>query len=604
MYPNRFRAQNTFDATSPLPGPRSGLINRSINNPTIQQIRERILQNVLNGSVILSLVALIATIPTRFQEKQYGLIAFFTLAFVCVVIVAVAKQIPYLYRSLAFLALLFSLGVSTLISDGLYGNGRVFLMALPVMTAILLGRQGGVIALGINLGAVAAIGVLILLNVITPPVFISNNINSSWALWIVAFVVAVLVSTVIVISLIVIFQGLQSTIESEQRVRSELNSERAALEGRVQDRTRDLERRLVQIRTASEISLALNAELDPQKVLQQVVDLVQKRFDLYYVGVFLIDDANTNAVLKAGSGEAGQRMLDHKHYLPLSGNSMIAWAIKNKKPRIALDVGKEAVRFNNPDLPLTRSEMALPIISQSVRVGLAHEQEASAVGALTVQSTHSTAFDQDDITLLVGIANSLATALQNATLFNQVQRNLEDIRILNRQYLQQAWSVEPGQTLQVVSEDPLITNQLSDRATLEVNFPLEVREQVIGNLNILLPSRNGDGTETQKSEPDALSREDHEFVNEIVTQTALALENIRLLEETQQKAAYEKLISSITVTARSATDLDTILRKTVHDLGNALNTKDAFIQLQLEPVGSQNSLMMKNESKPGVLNEE
>ncbi len=568
----------------------------------MQTIRERILQNVLTGTAIFGFIALVATIPPRLLEKQYFLIGIFALAFIVLLAVTFIRTIPYRIRAVVFLGLLSLVGLSTLFSDGLYGNGRLFLMGLPLLTVILLGSRPGLVALGINLGSIAAAGLMMLTGVLAPPVFVPGEVNASWQFWLLAIATATLISTVSVVSLIAMFRGFQNTIDSEQKLRVELNSERSALEGRVQERTRDLERRLVQIRTAADISLALNNQLDPEKVLQQVVDLVQKRFDLYYVGVFLVDDRQENAVLRAGSGEAGMRMLERGHHLALNGNSMIAWSISNRKARIALDVGKEAVRFNNPDLPLTRSEMALPILipGKVIEPGETPALDL-AMGAMTVQSIQSTAFDNDDITVLTSIANSLATALQNANLFKQVEFSLEEIRVLNRQYLQQAWSTQTESGLVVVSEDEIAKGKMAMQALeagldetqtkgSEVNWPLTLRDQVIGQLSILLDPTSHTNLPDQDAAAVAapglagqLSAEDKAFIDAIAVQTSLALENVRLVEETQRRASYDRLLTSITRTARSETDIDAILRSTVKELGAALHVSEAVIQLSLNP---------------------
>ena len=74
------------------------------------------------------------------------------------------------------------------------------------------------------------------------------------------------------------------------------------------------------------------------------------QFDFYYVGLFLVDENGEWAVLRAGTGEAGQTQLDKNHRLKIGGESMIGWSVKNRQARIALDVGEEAVRFKNPIL--------------------------------------------------------------------------------------------------------------------------------------------------------------------------------------------------------------------------------------------------------------
>jgi PAS domain S-box-containing protein len=168
-----------------------------------------------------------------------------------------------------------------------------------------------------------------------------------------------------------------------------------------------LQRRAVQLQTAAEVSRAASSILDLDKLIQTVVDLIRERFDLYYSGLFLVDEAGRWAVLRAGTGEAGQKMLKQGHKLEVGGSSMIGWCVANKQARIALDVGEEAVRFENPHLPETRSELALPLVSRG-----------EAIGALTIQSTQEAAFSDEDIAVLQTMADQLANAIANARLYD------------------------------------------------------------------------------------------------------------------------------------------------------------------------------------------
>ncbi len=180
-----------------------------------------------------------------------------------------------------------------------------------------------------------------------------------------------------------------------------------------------LERRALQLQTAAEVSRAASSILDPEELTQQVVDLIRERFDLYYTGLFLVDQTGEWtgepggkwAVLRAGTGEAGRQMLAQGHKLEIGGASMIGWCIANKQARIALDVGAEAVRFENPLLPQTRSELALPLISRG-----------EAIGALTIQSTQEAAFSEEDIAVLQTMADQLANAIANARLYEALAR--------------------------------------------------------------------------------------------------------------------------------------------------------------------------------------
>ena len=183
------------------------------------------------------------------------------------------------------------------------------------------------------------------------------------------------------------------------------------LAGRVAERTAELERRAWQLQTAAEVSHVATGTLDLEALCQQGVDLICERFKLYYVGLFLLDDAREYAWLRAGSGEAGRTMLQREHRLPANETSMIGWCVTHGEARIALDVGEEPVRFNNPVLPNTRSEIALPLITRG-----------EVIGALTIQSDAPGAFSQSDVEVLQTLANNLANALGNARLYEAAQR--------------------------------------------------------------------------------------------------------------------------------------------------------------------------------------
>ena len=176
-----------------------------------------------------------------------------------------------------------------------------------------------------------------------------------------------------------------------------------------------LKRRSTLLQVAAEVSRAVGAILDPSVLSKEVVDIVRKRFGLYYVGLFLVDENHEFAVLQAGTGKAGREMLKHGHKLLIGNTSMVGWCIANRRARIALDVGKDAVRFSNPLLPGTRSELALPLISRG-----------QALGALTIQSAEEAAFSQEDIETFQTMADHLANAILNARLYDQAGKELEE----------------------------------------------------------------------------------------------------------------------------------------------------------------------------------
>ncbi len=188
----------------------------------------------------------------------------------------------------------------------------------------------------------------------------------------------------------------------------------------------ELSQRALQLQTAAEVARVAGSLLDPEELVVRAVNLIRDRFDLYYVGLFLVDERGewTDtpgrwAVLRAGTGEAGRLMLLRGHKLEVGGASMIGQCVARGEARIALDVGEEAVRFDNPLLPDTRSELALPLISRG-----------RVIGALTIQSVQEAAFSEADITVLQLMADQLANAIQNARLFADLQESAQRVRSL------------------------------------------------------------------------------------------------------------------------------------------------------------------------------
>jgi len=175
-----------------------------------------------------------------------------------------------------------------------------------------------------------------------------------------------------------------------------------------------VEARTQQLRVSADVGRAAASILDPNRLMREVVDLISDRFGFYYAALFTIDLAGQYAVLREATGEAGRVLKERGHRLEVGGKSMVGMVTATRKPRIALDVGAEAVRFANPLLPDTRSEIALPLaIGERV------------LGALDVQSTQEAAFDEASVAVLQGMADQVAIALANAQLFDTVQVTLQ-----------------------------------------------------------------------------------------------------------------------------------------------------------------------------------
>lgn len=353
---------------------------------------------------------------------------------------------------------------------------------------------------------------------------------------------------------------------------------------------RALRHQAVQRETAAEVSQVASSILAPDALIRRVVNLIRERFDLYYAGLFLVDEDGTLsgepggkwAVLQAGTGDAGRAMLDAGHKLEVGGDSMIGWCIANKRARIALDVGQEAVRFDNPYLPETRSELALPLVSRGV-----------AIGALTIQSEREAAFTEADVTVLQTMADQLANAIQNASLLARSQAAVRELEAVQRRYEQRAWTdyvqslaaphYEAGHTeseplgdavlpeiQQAMAEKKVTALSDNDSATPHAALvaPITQRgEVVIGALGI------HDEAGRQWTEDEIA------LVEAVAERMSLAAENLRLLDETQRRAVREQLVSEVTARIRTPMDMNAILQAAVRELGQAMGVERVSVYL-------------------------
>lgn len=520
----------------------------------IQYWRERILNAVLIIAIITGSIPFLINIRLAIARRDYVTIALYSLLYGWTLVITIFQRIPYPLRAGTLVGAFYVAGIISALMYASAGDARIWWMGVALLTTAFFGALPGIIATLIATGTLLAIGALMHWSLIPAPDLSAYLDSTLMFPWTSTSIPLLLIGILAVASFSVIINSLKTSLQKANELTAGLEEDRIQL----QQRTRDLERREVQIRTAAEISRAINVRLDTEAILERVVNLVKERFKLYYVGVFLLDQRGHYAVLRVGTGEAGKKMVAAGHKLAVGGSSMIGWATANRKARIALDTGEEAVHFENPELPLTRSELALPIIS-----------EDRVLGALTIQSTQPEAFDEDDIIVLKGIADSLATAIENARLLRQTQENLTEIQALQRQYLAEAWENVTSQKdeLSYTIKQVDAPSEIDPDATMEL--PLVLRGQVLGSITV-------------ERDDEKWTAQDKAFLESISAQAALALENTRLVKQTQQSARFNRTVTEITGQLRETLDIDNILQTAVREIGESLNLYDVSIQLSMD----------------------
>jgi GAF domain-containing protein/HAMP domain-containing protein len=374
------------------------------------------------------------------------------------------------------------------------------------------------------------------------------------------------------------------------RMTDQLNQTFSGLEQRVAERTMDLElsrqqsvKRANELQSIGEISKIVTSEQKLENLLPLITRLVSERFGFYHTGIFLIDDTNQYAVLQAANSEGGRKMLKRGHKLEVGGSGIVGYVAKSGLPRISLDVGHDAVFFDNPDLPTTRSEMALPL---KVRERI--------VGVLDVQSENPGAFTENDTNTLGILADQVAIALENARLFDQTQQALDEAQVLYRQNLKEGWKTfrreneivgyqqslmsgkkltQPVETDEIRESmnrgDVLVINANGGTQEASIVVPIKLRGQIIGNMNIKAPTKGR-----------IWSTDEVTLAETISERLSVALENARLIQESQRQVIKEQTISDITGKIGASINLKNVLQTAVEELGRAMPGSEVLIQFK------------------------
>lgn len=532
------------------------LLTPSVNSENeVQYWRERIVAVALIGSALLGTGAYAVNLVITIQNQAWLWVIIYSFVYAGIIFISLTRKLPYNVRAGTLLSLLYFLGIVSALQFGSAGDARIWLIGFSILSGFFIGIRAGIGASVLSTLTLLTLGFLMNHRWITPPLPSDITNPANFSSWLSTSLPFFALSVMTVLTLGVMLNGLNRSLQRGRQLTSDLEEDRQHLE----KRTRELERRQIQIRAASEISRVISAELNFDRLLQQVVDLVKERFDLYYVGVFINDEKGLYAELRAGTGEAGQRMITEGYKVAIGGTSMVGWAISRRHARIGFDTGQDAIHFDIPYLLETRSELAIPMISAS-----------QMIGAISILSTQPEAFDQDDVIVLQGVADGLATAIENARLFQQTQENLDEIQTLHQQYLGKSWSeaITREEELSYTFESqPNVENESTNETSEIIEIPLVLRDQVIGAIKL-------------EADQKAWSENDRLFIEAVTNQAALALENIRLVEESRLTAQHDRILTDITSQVWATSDIDMILQTTVRELGRTLQAKDALIRLE------------------------
>ncbi|HSL29727.1 MAG TPA: GAF domain-containing protein [Anaerolineales bacterium] len=448
---------------------------------------------------------------------------------------------------------------------------------IMIMATLLQGRRSLVVTTPLVVAAIALLGTVDMLGRGNSPISTRTGLDDI-LVGIVLVLLSAWILNLVVGRLRIALAKAEANEDAQEAANRALQELQATLEQRVEARTEELrqrglelqtaniqvERRAAQLAALAQVMRTIISVHDLQELLPRIAGVVSEKFGFYHVGVFLIDEAGEYAILSAANSSGGQKMLARKHRLRVGEEGIVGFVTATGEPRIAMDVGKDPVFFNNPDLPETHSELALPL-----RI------EQRVVGALDVQSQETAAFSNEDVQMLSLLADQVSLAIENARLFDETRTALAEAEAVSRQFIREAWSRVPtehqliGYRYSVAGAAPLqqpmdLKAQAATRAqprsvdTDQVIVPILLRGETIGTLVVQSPSEQ------------TLNQDQLDLIQAVAERVALSAENARLFEETTRRAERERLVSDITGKIRGTHDPQTMVQTAIDELRKAL----------------------------------
>jgi GAF domain-containing protein len=554
-----------------------------------QRHRATFLKHLLLTAVVSGLVALILTyvaLPESMATQERLVeTAPFIIGWLVVLITWIWRGLGYRTRSSIVIALALVLSVLTFRRGGLPGSGRVWLLALPAIAFLLGGLRSGIAAGAVSLLTYAAFALAFSQKWLVPLVVEDPAALKTWISEGGSFLIITLSLTLTLWSS---NRGWTDALAESGRVNEQLQNQTQELEAT----NEHLRQQSAQLRTTAEIAKAGSSILDLERLQEVVVNRIQDGFGtmgVYYVGLFLLDESQQVATLTAATGEAGHLLLEMGYQLGVNEISSIGWCIAHQLPRIVLDVGENAPQFNALSMPHTRSEVALPLRSRG-----------RVLGALSVQSTQEGAFSEVVVAILQTMADQIAVAIDNAQLFQQNEAALSEVHSIQRRYVTRAWkdflarrptarvgytesegesvdreSLQEAQRTALTHQRTVAHDSADGRpsgpsaSTATLVVPLKLRGQVIGTISL-----------QETRQPRSWTADEITLAETMAEQTALTIETLRLMDETQRHAAHEELISEVTTRMRETLDVEIVLRTAAREMREALGLHDVSIQLE------------------------
>lgn len=556
---------------------------------SFEQWREKFVRTILYVAAGIGLLGLIPYVLSESNRIFIGT----AIGFYIILLLFTFLRIPYLFKAGFFSSLFFLISVFTLLDTGIQGEANLFFLGFVIISSIIISPRSGWYALVISLVTYAIIAFFVLTGRFD--LLTSTNGPGATMDWVMMGIYQTLLCTMIVNAIRLTQREFRLAHEQSDAMLAELNTEHASLEARISERTAELNQgktdlelanrinahRAAQFEAISLVTRAIVSLQNSQEMLTRVAEAISRQFNFYHVGIFMIDQNAQYAILTATNSLGGKKMLEKRHRVDVGKAGLVGQAASTKKPQLFLASRKDIAFFDNPDLAETQSEIALPL-----------QAGTRLIGILDLQSREPNAFAEDDLSIFSILADQIAIAIQNARLYENSQKLLEETRKAAGAQLRDAWEEYRSTTNQIGYRtsanyleplDQLLSSPQIERSMetgqavvtqaqkgqlANMAIPITLRGQTIGVMNLQSPAR------------DHWDQDNIDIAQAVAERLSIAIENATLIETSQRRAALERTIGDITAKIGSSINLKNILQTAVEELGQTLPMADVVIQFQ------------------------
>jgi GAF domain-containing protein len=559
---NRFKAQSTPE--SPLAA-----------------IRQQLLQVSLYLAFLLALIGVVISIPRVIQSNQWNFLPLILLFGVVVSGLTFYKRLSYPFRSAGLLVILVILSLVGLLRPELTFDGRIALITFITLANILRGPRAGMITSVLSASAVFGFAWV---SSPLPVNDFSAHFSSGHLEWFGTGASYAFSAAIITASISFLQKSLAAKLDYEEKLTLQLKKQNETLAAQVQEQTGLSHQSAAQLSICWAVSHQFQIAEDAGQVLKKIIDIANSNLNFFYSGIFLVDDRHEYAVLEVATGDVGRTLVESNYRVNIYESNVIGRSIQNSSVEVISDTSTSSIFSPTPLISGTRAQAVIPIMKNK-----------QTIGVLDVQSDSVHDFTSDEMQTLNWLSDQISLAVEIINLEKKIGSLKTEVDGIYRQMTQQNWrshlkqgrrtysyrykqySLEKNapeglEVAQVFKQGETIISSVesksaSGQAVTTATIPIKLRNQILGVLNIKL--------DTSRLPQDMIP-----VLEAASNRLAVALENARLLEEIQNKADREHMVSEISSKIRNSTNVDQVLRTTAAELGRTFGISEVLVQLR------------------------